>query len=194
MKKIFASLLTIVAVAAIASGATRAYFTSQVTQENLTFATGTLEINDTSEAWMNNITFNNLKPGDSIQTSNTMRKWVVIKNTGSLDIGSLKVSAVNKEGDTALLDHITISTNGRVGNNTTAVFTNNWAPVKPTVNSWMTNADVLDVAFYGTPAGVIHPGESYTVTLDFAVPAELGNEWQGKNVTFDLVFEAEQIH
>jgi hypothetical protein len=194
MKKILLSFMTIVAVAAIASGATRAYFTNQISQDNVTFSTGTLEMSDTSEGWMKGVTFSNLKPGDSISTSNSMRKWVVIKNTGSMDIGALKVSAVNKTGDAAFLDQITISATGRIGANDPAYFTNNWAAVKPTVGSWMNGADMLDTAFYRTPAGVIHPGESYTITMDFAVPAELGNEWQGKSVMFDLKFEAEQVH
>jgi hypothetical protein len=194
MKKIFASLMTIVAVAAISAGATRAYFTTQVSQNNFTFSTATLEMSDETPAWATGVTFTNLKPGDDRGTNPSLRKWVMIKNTGNTDIGSLKVTAANKAGDVALLEHITISATGRVGDTDPAYFTNDWAPVKSTVTPWMNNADMLDVSFYRTPAGVIHPGESYTITLDFAVPTELGNEWQNKSVSFDLLFEAEQIH
>src|SRR5665648_12594 len=101
MKNIIKSLLVVVAVAAVAGGATYAYFSSDVTVTGNTIATGTLKINDKSQDWMQQVTFDNLKPGSLI------RKWVVIENDGTLDVGTLNVSVANLNDTNGLLDQLT---------------------------------------------------------------------------------------
>lgn len=41
---------------------------------------------------------------------------------------------------------------------------------------------------------VISPGETYTVVFNFSVPTTLGQEWQGKSMSFDLEFFGEQTN
>lgn len=41
-------------------------------------------------------------------------------------------------------------------------------------------------------ATTIHPNDVYTITFDFTVPSDLGPEWQGKTMQFDLNFNAKQ--
>jgi len=181
--------VTVVSVAAV--GATRAYFTSTVTSEGNTFSTGTIVLTDETETGAWNTVFNNIKPGDRV------RKWVTIKNGGSLDIDYLTLKAVNVDDTNSLgqhlFDNVTISATGRVGSNDPAYFTDDWHN-PPIVSAWMNGADMLDNSYYRAPAGVIHPGESYTMSFDFIFPTTLGNEWQNITATLDLEFTGEQVH
>ena len=191
-KKILISLSVIAVVAAVAVVATVAYFTDQETVSGNTLSTGTLQISDSSDAWMKGVTFppgNNLKPGDSV------RKWVVLENTGSLDIDYLKIFAVNKIGDTGLLNQIRASVYAQVPGHDQGIYTSDWGNGQP-VNSHLTGLDVLGTAVYrdATAAKILAPGEKITVIIDFKVPTTVGNSWQGKSVTFDLRFDAEQVH
>ena len=187
MLRIAKSLLTIVAVAAIAVGSTGAYFTSQTTVDDMNFSTGTLEITDTSDTWMQTVTFSNMKPGDSI------RKWVVVTNTGSLDIGSLNVTAGNVTGDADLLPNLKVSATGDLpGGDDAAYFTDDWG-AGSYISPWMSAADMLDVAYYRTPAGTIPAGSTYTMVFDISIPTTVGNDMQNKSVTFDMVFNAGQV-
>lgn len=180
--------MVIAAVAAIATGATSAYFTDEEAISGMTFESGTLSISDTSETWTKNVEFKNWQPGS------TARKWVTIKNDGSLNVDYLTVNAAEIAGDTDLLNAIKVSAVGRiVGGADGAYFTPDWtggAKILP----WMNNADMLDVAYYRTPAGVIKPGESYTMSFDFTLPTTVGNELQNKSAVFNMVFHAEQSH
>jgi hypothetical protein len=187
MLRIVKSFLTIAVVAAIAVGATGAYFTGQTTVEDMNFSTGTLEITDTSDTWMQTVTFPNMKPGDSI------RKWVVVTNTGSLDIGTLTVTATNVIGDADLLPNLKVSAMGDLpGGDDAAYFTDDWGSGSY-ISPWMNAADMLDVAYYRTPAGTIPVGSTYTMIFDISVPTTVGDDMQGKSVTFDMVFDAGQV-
>lgn len=191
-KRILISLSLIAVIAAVAVGVTVAYFTSRVDVTANVLSTGTLEISDTSDAWMRGVTFpagNNLKPGDSV------RKWVVLENTGSLDIDYLRIFAVNKTGDTGLLNQIRASVYAQVPGYDQGIYTPSWGTGQP-VNSHLTGVDILGTAVYrdATAAKILAPGEKITVIIDFKVPTTVGNSWQGKSVTFDLRFDAEQVH
>jgi len=96
MKRIILSLVTIVAVAAIATGATVAYFSDTETSNSNTFAAGTLNlqvgVTDPS-TW--NFNLSNMKPGDNSNFD------AAIKNIGTID-GDAKIDiAVSNsvEGD-----------------------------------------------------------------------------------------------
>jgi predicted ribosomally synthesized peptide with SipW-like signal peptide len=192
MLRIVKSLAVILAVATIATSATHAYFTSDVTVPGMTFATGTLSITDTSEGWMLPVVFTNLKPGD------TIRKWVKLQNTGSLDVSSLTVQAVHEsDSSPSLLSQIKVSLIGQVNGFDGAYYTPDWtggATIDPFLTGSATN--ILGSYFYsgGTPAHVMVPGTTDTVILDFTVPTTLDNTYQGKSASFDLQFHAEQAH
>jgi predicted ribosomally synthesized peptide with SipW-like signal peptide len=190
MKRILMSLLTIALVSTVAIGATKAYFTSDVVLSSNTFSTGTIVLTDTRESWMLPFSITNMKPGD------WNRRWVTVKNNGTLDIDFLKVNKSNVVDSSNLLGQIVVSATGRVGSADSAYFTDDWMTLgsKPTASSWFNNSDLLDTAFYRTPAGVIHPGETYTMTFDFTLPTTVGNDFQGKTATFDLTFTGEQSH
>jgi predicted ribosomally synthesized peptide with SipW-like signal peptide len=188
MLRLAKSLLTILAVAAVAVGATGAYFNDEATISGMSFATGTLQITDASPDWSKTVTFTNLKPGD------WNRKWVTIQNTGSLDVDYLTVNAVNVVDPSGLLGQVKISVSGAVAPADSAFFTDDWGAGSK-VLPWMTNVNILDApSYYRIPAGVIHPGESYTLNFDFTVPTTLGNTYQGQSSSFDMVFNAEQTH
>lgn len=189
MKKIAVSLLTIMAVVVMATGATGAYFTDQEEVKGMTFATGTVSINNVSDSWMTHVSFVNLKPGDSV------RKWVKISNDGTLDVASLKINAINELGDLELLDQLRVAVYGQVNGYDQGIYTVNWGAGQP-VSTELVDLDVLGTAVYrnATAAHVLEPGKVDTLILDFKLPQNLGDEWQGKSVSFDLLFDAEQSH
>jgi len=187
MTKIIKSLLAIVVISAVAGTATWAYFSDTETSEGNTFSAGTLIINDDSEAWMKNVTFDNIKPGDRV------RKWVVLKNEGSLDIDFLDVTKQNVSDPSGMFSEVQVSATGKVAPDDPAYFTPDWTG-GVTVDGWFDDSDMLDVSYYRTPAEVIHPGESYTMTFDFIFPTTMGNEFQGQTASFDMLFYAEQTH
>jgi predicted ribosomally synthesized peptide with SipW-like signal peptide len=63
MKKIITSLMAVVLAGSVLAGATYAYFSSQATVENNTFATGTLEIRVNGQPTILGATFNPMAPG-----------------------------------------------------------------------------------------------------------------------------------
>lgn len=199
MKSIIKSLVLIVGVAAIAGGATYAYFSSTAAIPGETFSTGTvtLKINTDDTYFTNGGTvrttvqdhFDGLKPGD------TMRQWVTLHNAGSLPIGYLTVDKGTPSDPVGLLSQIIVSTScGISGGADPAFFTDDWG-TKPTVSSWFTNSNILDApAFYRTPAGEIGAGQDYVCAMDFTLPATVGNTYQGATASFGMTFTAEQVH
>jgi len=189
MKRILLSLITILGVSAAIAGSTRAYFNDEATVAGNSFVAGTLDIQDASESWMVPVTLNNFKPGDSF------KKWVVINNAGTLDTGSLVVSAVNKNDPNNLLANINVAVYGQVEGFDQGIYSPNWAVGQP-VSNWLTDVNILGTAVYkdATAAHVLASGKKDTIILDFKVPTTLGNEFQGKSATFDLKFVAEQVH
>jgi hypothetical protein len=194
MKKILASLAIIAVVSATSVGATKAYFTSDVTQTGVTFATGTLIMTDASASWQLPVTFTNLKPGD------TIRKWVVLHNAGTLDIGHLTVQATNKSDSGGLLDQVLVSVIGYDNDGAHNIyFTPGWGTGGSAINPWMTTAeDILSssAAIYnqGITSFTIPSGQDDVIVLDFTVPSTLDNSYQNVSASFNLVFHAEQVH
>jgi hypothetical protein len=182
MKRIFLSLVVVVMAGAAAVTATQAYFTSNVSVAGLTVATGTLHISDQSQDWMLQVNFSGLKPGDLI------RKWVVIQNDGTLDVGSLVVSAANVNDPSNLLGQLTGWTYGTIAGTTddpNGVQTG----YNTSAAALLINANLLSPANH-----ILHPGQHTTVQVQFVVPDSLGDEWQGQTAQFDLLFHAEQVH
>jgi hypothetical protein len=187
MKKIAMSLATIAMVLTFAVGATGAYFTDTKALGQQTFATGTLQMQVGQPSYQKMV-FDNLKPGDHV------RKYVTVQNTGTLDIDYLTVSKVNVSDPSGLLGQIKVSVEANISGVDGAFFTPDWTG-GATVATWFNNSNVLDTpSYYRTPAGVIHPGQSYVLSFTYTVPTTLDNAWQGKTATFDVEFNAEQSH
>lgn len=189
MKRVLLSILVIGIVSIGAFAATRAYFSDQETVLGNRVETGVLSITNSSYSWQVPVSLLNAKPGD------TFRKWVRIENGGTLDVGSLTVSAINPVGDVDFLQYINVSLYGQVNGYEQGIYSPNWSVGQP-VNPWLNNINVLGTAVYrdATAAHLLKPGEVDTIILDFKIPTALGNEFQGKSVTFDLYFYAEQVH
>lgn len=187
MLKIMKSLLTIAIVAAVGTSATGAYFNSSQTIADNSFSTGKLEITNNTASYYK-VAFSNLKPGD------TIGKYVTLTNTGTLPIDYLTVNKINVVDDSGLLAQIPVTVSANISGADGAFFTDDWG-AGATVASFFTNSNILDApSYYRTPAGVINPGENYIVFIGFTVPSTLGNEWQDKSASFDLVFTGEQSH
>lgn len=181
MRKILLSIVTVAVISSLAVGATRAYFTNDLTISQVTIATGTLHIRDMQVDWMQNVTFTGLKPGDLV------RKWLRIENDGTLDVGTLTVSAVNKNGDN-LLGQLNGWTYGTIAGTTD--------DPDGVQTGYNTNAELLLSSQTLLSAGnpVLHPGQHTTIQVQFVVPTTMDDTWQGKTETFDLLFHAEQVH
>ncbi len=65
------------------------------------------------------------------------------------------------------------------------------------VSTWLQNVNLLGTPVYVNPGSVaatqIAPGATDTIILDFQIPTTVGNDFQGKTVTFTLQFNAEQV-
>lgn len=107
MLRIAKSFLTIIAVAAIATGATGAYFSSTVNSPGNTFTTGAMAINVNGQSPTASAVFNatNLAPGQVIP-----QQTFVVNNTGTLTGNHLDLE-VALSGDTALAQYIVFSGN-----------------------------------------------------------------------------------
>lgn len=191
MRRLLFSLISLGAVAVVAIGATRAYFTDTEEIRGNSISTGTIHMTGTGSTLVP-ITISNLKPGDF------NRKWVTFVNDGTLPIGFLSVNKENIVDTVGLLSQIEVATqcarSDDAGN--MAFFTDSWGTLgpKPTIATWFSNSDILDgPAFFRTAAGVIDPGLSYTCAMDFTMPTTVGNAYQGQTATFDLIFTAEQV-
>ena len=193
MFKIAKSLFAIVAVAAIAAGSTSAYFSDTATIAGNTFATGELKITASVPSYQR-VSFTNLKPGD------TIRKWVTLENTGSLDIASLTLQTAHVSGDDDLLGQVQVSVIGwnNGGGMNNAYYTPGWGTGGSPVSYLATAQDVFSQSAVmwgpGPVPGILHNGDTDVIVLDFTVPATLDNAWQGKTASFDLQFNAEQSH
>jgi hypothetical protein len=188
MKTIIRSLLMITAVATLATGTTHALFTNTVALSG-TFSTGTLHMSLT-DGTTTNLNFANLKPGD------TVRKWVMLTNDGTLDIGGMTLQTTDVSGDAGLLDQVHVSVigwNTNPGGN--AYFTPGWnTTAGQPVNWYGTAGNVFSSPQWqsGTIPTTLAPGESIQYVLDFTVPTTMDDFWQNKSVTFNMNFTAQQ--
>lgn len=121
MKNIAKSLVIVVAVAAVASVATWAYFSSQASVVNNTYSTGTLEIqlrnaNGTSHA-VTGFTVSNMKPGDCVEKTFAVLNFNGgnFGGTSTLDAKYLKISATTFAGDGALFNALTLKVEANRG-------------------------------------------------------------------------------
>jgi hypothetical protein len=189
MLKIFKSLFLIFAVATIAAGTTMASFSSTSTLSGVTFAAGTLQTSFVNTS--GNVNFTNIKPGD------TLRKWVTIENTGTLDIGSLSMQISNVTGNAGLLNNMDVIITGWDNQQNNAVFNPGWTQYGQPVTNLYNPINVFSNPDYigGNQAALpteLSPNQQDLFAIDFTLLPTTNNNWQGQSVSFNLNFVAGQ--
>jgi predicted ribosomally synthesized peptide with SipW-like signal peptide len=200
MKNIIKSLLVVVAVAAIAGGATYAYFTSTASITGNTFSAGTMDIlidkNPVSDAyeWVNTFSptdpqlgalgLKNLKPGDS------NFQEIDLKNVGSVEGKATIKFDVNPATWSALADKLNFTVLFDNNNDRTYETTVATGPLA----TWNHNTYDLGLFTGTTNSNGGQQGKMATVKIMWSVPTDAGNEIKGKSITFDTTFGLEQVH
>lgn len=187
MKNIIKSLLIIVAIAAIAGGATYAYFMSQASVTNNTFSTGTLEIqlrnaNATGHA-ITGFTTPNMKPGDCIEKTFAVLNFNAANFGGPSTLAAkyLKISSATITGDSDLCDALTLKVEANRG----------W-PTRMSVYGdgsivGLSNGDLLDGRWTELAAG---NSEDVYYTVCLPETGADQSALQGKTCSFNLDVEA----
>ncbi len=173
------------------AGATGAYLSDTESSPGNNFSSGTIDLADNSESWMQTVIFTDMRPGQ------TIRKWFVLKNIGTLDIGSIRLSAANVNDPDNLLSQIKVSLIGQADGYPNAYYSPDWtggATIMPFLSG--NGVNILGSYYYssGTPATILSPNSRDTVIMDFTLPQTIGSQWQGKSANLDFKFEAEQVH
>lgn len=202
MKNIIKSLLVVVAVAAIAGGATWAYFSDSETSTGNTFTAGTATIALDGDASNGAAYFTaaNMKPGD------TVTKYVAVKNTGSINL--LFRAYVNATTNTASTTNPAsyfadvLETKITLNPTDVATWTPRFDPVSNYVNYNSNMAGIIGVsnaidndpeAFTYGADQQLQPNEYAVYKVEVTLPTTAGNEWQGASFVGDLVFEGVQF-
>ncbi len=199
-KKIFISLLIITAVGGLGFAATRAFFTDRETSTGSTFTVGTMDlaVGDANGSNVDPFVIEGIGASGDISGSKT---WTV-RNTGSLPgrVYFKLDNVVNYDNGCnepeALVD-TTCGTpgagQGELGNVITAKVA--WDGVEK-VNSTLATANQGKI---GTDWSALTPiilqgGESKTLKMEWATGQnDYGNEIQSDSLTFDSVFDLEQL-
>lgn len=205
MNKIILSVATIGVVAAIAIGATTAYFSATTTTGTNTFTAGTLDLTSANPGTTLPITVTNVKPGDSGTGT------VELKNTGSVD-GNLISALFAKTADTdngcntpeTSAPDATCGTpgegEGELDSNLEISLwddANDNGVVDGGENVYGTAGAKLDTLTSAvTPASTIalDSGATKTLKLKWNVPTAVGNIIQSDGTAFTITFNLEQAH
>jgi predicted ribosomally synthesized peptide with SipW-like signal peptide len=189
MKKIYLSLLAIIATVALVGGATYAVFTNAATSGPNTFATGNADLKiaiDTDKDgvksdWADSATpafpegWTNLYPG----WENSY--WIYLKNNSSSPI-TLKVKPkLNITSYTAwqLWDEVYMEISWADGTHSSG----SWP-----LRAWVTPPDDNPYLEPVLPQGY----DTGPWVVKFSIPTTAGDEIQNKNITFDLIFDGIQ--
>ncbi|MFA6284910.1 MAG: TasA family protein [Parcubacteria group bacterium] len=177
MKNIIKSLVIVFAVAAIAGGATYAYFNDSKTISNNTFSAGTLTLDVTSGGSIP-FSFTNMKPGD------TGDQTFTIANSGTIN-GALSLTAFN-----------VTNTGGKdsVGNLGDAVLVSFLDSSNNVIVSPMT-LNNLAAAISSLPQALdnLNAATSMTYKLHWELPSGTGNEVQGDSAVMNATLNLQQI-
>ena len=182
MKNIIKSLVIVVAVAAVASVATWAYFSSTATVDYNTFATGVLEVRVNGQSAISGFSATNMAPGDckggSFTVMNYGAPW--FGGPSTLTAKELVISAENMTGDTDLCDALTVEVENCSGSCETAYSAGTLAGLSDT--------DLL-MSWY---SGGLIAGSSETINYDVCLPDTGGdqNDLQSDSCEFDFVVDA----
>ena len=204
-KKILISLGVIAIVAAIAIGGTIAYF-SDTEKSHITFTSGTVNLQlskDNGASWHNGLSFNlpnNWAPGDTY----SIQVWT--RNMGNAGLFNLFVTGDKLAGPNLnLADRIYITdvaytdTIGWVhpGGGTYYADNNIFGgsdgklSLRELANG-LTNGKKMNFCWGGPEDKIDYlPANGSRIQkfyIEFTFDPEAGNEWQGKSVSFDLLF------
>lgn len=182
-KKIASSLAMIAAVATLATGASIAYFTDQVSSTGNTIAAGTLSLtlNGSHNTATNTFHVTNLVPGGWSTAQGA--GGVALKNTGSTH-GTAWFEFKN----------IVTSGDGSLANLVTPVCQLNDPPYGHTYTPAGYTVNQLDG--YHVNVGTINPGQTVNVFCYNLWPngtPAVDNAAQGQNITYDVVFHLDQL-
>jgi len=179
MSMIFRSLFVIAAVAAIAGGATFAYFSDTAVVEGNTFSAGTLDLKTNDADGVTAVyKLSNLKPGDW-----KLAGQVKLKNAGLVDGHAwLEITNVKKSGTNSgdLADFVVPSFQLNV---------EPWTRVNSTKDPISDQAG-KKMDLFDLDAGQTLPLDLYAVWPK--TYGDLDNTVQGNSVEFDVVFHLEQ--
>lgn len=182
MLKIAKSLLTIIAVAAIATGATGAYFTDQVTVANNQFTAGTKVDIDIRGAGATAQTFANMAPG--VWTAPV--EYQIYNLADSLPVKYKFQDGKVSESVPGFYNKINV----RVRHTHAGTANPESWPIVYT--GLLTN---LNITSTGTP-GIISPTLGSNIThvfyLEYQLDGSTGNTFQGATAVANLVFDATQ--
>ncbi|MFA6284911.1 MAG: TasA family protein [Parcubacteria group bacterium] len=216
MKRIIKSLVVVFAVAAIAGGATYAYFNDSKTISNNTFSAGTLSIELDANGIVNNnsttptlpVSLTNLYPGyNSADTGNYY--YPAVANTGSLDFnwkfGLIQTSNVPGPNHGNLNDVLQVKIEESLENGGPWAYPAGgsfncqnsviWSPITyPNT----TNVVVYDgnVSAYSgaVDMGTLAPGKGRCYRMSFSLDSSVGNPYQGSSAEYTIGVDAESIH
>jgi len=198
MLRIAKSLITILAVAAVAVGATGAYFTDRATIVGNTFSTGVLEIRVNGQPTRAGFNYTNAVPGVPVTytfgINNFGPPWFAGPST--LPAKDLLATVANQTGDVDLYNALTAKLYANAGwsgcSNPGVTFVpGKGCTVYNGLLSGMSQADVLRATQWGAHPDLI-PGNSLSMWLEVELPNTGGDQsaLMGKSTTFDLNIDA----
>lgn len=169
MKNIIKSLVIVVAVAAVAGGATYSLFYAFAVETGNTYSTGTLEVYLTGDA----TNASNMAPGQCKKTSFNL------KNTGSLPIGTIALNANSWGGNNKLYDKLDVTVD-RVGD----------APGTHFFSGKL--KDLIDKG--NLISSNLASNDSITTDIDVCLPSDADDTYRGLSAAWSLKFDATQVH
>lgn len=185
MLKIVKSFLTIVAVAAIATGATGAYFNDSETVPGNTFQAGTLDLNldPATPGNATPIVLSGIKPGDGVANENAFYKRWNLVNSGSLNVKYRVRAIVDPSQRNALYDELRL----KMGEYSSGPSKNLGTTI---TLAQLESGIVVDTNVIPTASDT----RNRTVWTRWYLPTSVGNSVQGLSVNFSIVFEAIQTN
>ena len=179
MKRIYLSILAIVATVALVGGATYAVFSNKATSGPNTFATGNADLklrHQLDQAWADSYggaSWGNLYPGWSdsynVYLKNVSSSPITLKVLPKVDITSWSTGY--------LWDNVLMEITWSDGSNSTGEFS---------LRAWRENASIYLVPTLAQGA------EAGPWVVKFSIPTDAGNEISNGSIVFDLIFDGIQ--
>ena len=206
MNKIILSLVTIFAVAAIATGATVAYFSDTETSNSNTFAAGTLDlkVDDQDDDNIVSVTLNNLKPGDTAQYQWSWKNagtidgepWLEIINVTDEENDLLEPEEADgdSEDEGELSQYLLMKLNapGDTGyaypNQPECLDSGSKCPL-----SLWDDYSQIGQSPWEVWQSIAAGATNAPMVLEFELPADADNAVQSDTVSFDIVFHLDQV-
>jgi len=182
MRKILLSLLTIGAVGALATTATRAVFSSTATVTNNTFATGTLEIRVNGQPTIAGFSVTAMAPGDCTTGQFGLNNYGSPYFAGPSNLTAeelvMKVSDAYSGTDVGLFNALTLKVESNRG----------WSDWETDYNGALSGLVASESNLFGTRWTELAPGDTQDVRYTVCLPDTAGDEAQGKSTSFDFIF------